>query len=225
MRECDYIRFLFNDLKESTSHLLYREYHTLFEEELQGHYPFTDETKHWLKELYVSEKYRDLSGEDRSFLFEKTHPFLFLRDLATMNNWRRGYMGQTRRDSIAGLLFSMTPEVALEAALALAKPDLVGQPVSQWFDANQVMKNLDYPMENQPILGAWRACAYYFLYMHFTTKEQPPQRDELHAMLLPFLGSLDFGRWQGEPDLQKACEVVLNALEPKKYETLVDTLV
>lgn len=224
MRECDFIRMLFSDLNEVVQGLALEGYPPLFEEEVQENYPFSVEVKFWLKELYASEKYQTLTGPDRILFFEKSHPFLFLRDLATLHNWNVGYRRAERRDQITGLLFSMTKEVAFEATLALCQPNMVGQPVSQWFDESQILKNLDLDVEGNPTAQAWKACAFYYLYLHFANRAQPPKHGEMLAMLNPFLNALDYGRWQGEERLKKACEQVLSILEPQKYQTLIDAL-
>jgi len=224
MRECDYIRLLFTDLQEITETLVLDDYPPLFEEEVQENFPFSIEVKYWLKELYTSEKYEQLKGGDRILFFEKSHPFLFLRDLATIHNWNAGYRRAERRDQISGLLFSMTKEVAFEATVALCQPNMVGQPVSQWFDEEKVIKNLEWGSSEPSKAMAWKACAYYYLYLHFANSANPPKHDEMMAMLDPFLNALDYGRWQGDQRLKKACEQVLTILEPQKYQTLVDKL-
>jgi|GEM_PF-2935972 len=224
MRQCDIIRHLFSDLKESTSQLVLGDYHNLFEKELQEHYPFSPDIENWLIELYKSEKYESLENEDRSLLFEKAHPFLFLRDLATINNWRQGFVGDKRRDQISGLFFSMTPEVALEASLALCQPKFVGESVSPWFDASQVMKNLEFQPGDSLDVDAWRGCAYFYLYMHFTNSEQPPQQDEIYVMMDPFRTALDHGRWKGNKALRAECQKTLRALEPEKFQTMIDRI-
>ena len=224
MRQCDIIRLLFNDLKESTSQLILGDYHDLFEQELQDHYPFNKEIEAWLVSLYQSEKYNTLEGDDRSLFFEKAHPFLFLRDLATLNNWRQGFGDDKRRDQVVGLFFSMTPDIALEASLAICRPSRLGLPVGSWFDAKQVMKNLEFQPDARPDVEAWRGSAFHFLYMFFTSPEQPPKQEELFVMLEPFQKALDFGFYHGGPQLKSECALALKALECQPYETMMDRL-
>ena len=224
MRQCDIIRFLFQDLKESTSHLLLGDYHSLFEEEIKEHFPFNDEIQGWLEELYRSEKYNTLEGSDRSLFFEKSHPFLFVRDLATLNNWRMGYFNTQRRDQVTGLLFSMTEETALEATLGLCRPSLVDQKQSQWFDADKAMKNLELSVDGSENLDAWRGCAYYFLYMFFTSRDYPPSQGELRQMLGPFREAVDLELWKEGGSLKKECQIVDRALTSSPYFTVVDSV-
>ena len=224
MRQCDIIRFLFRDLKESTSNLILGEYPNIFEEEIQEHYPFEEEISKWLLKLYQSEKYNVLEGADRSLLFEKSHPFLFVRDLATLNNWRGGYHNAQRRDQVTGLLFSMTEDIAFETTIALCQPSLVDEPKSKWFDANQAMANLDFNTDDNKTAHAWKACAYYYLYMHFTSKEQPPNGDELAGMLNPFRRAVDYGFYNGDIQLKHQCGIVNEALAPEQFQTLNDAV-
>ncbi|MCJ8278035.1 MAG: hypothetical protein HRT44_12835, partial [Bdellovibrionales bacterium] len=125
MKQPDAIQYLYSDLKVVTSELVMPGYVHIFEEEIQDYFPFNEAIMEWLTRLYNSEKYSFLDEEKLCLHFEKDHPFLFVRDLAHMNSWRREFIRKDRRDHITGLMFSGNPIFALEATLCLCRPSRI----------------------------------------------------------------------------------------------------
>lgn len=222
MRQCDIIKLLFRDLKDASSELILKDYNNLFESEMKEYFPFSEEILGWLKELYTSEKYNELQGRDRSILLEKAHPFLFVRDLASMNAWQQGFMSDERKDHISGLLFSQTPSLALEATLCLCRMTHQDLKQSSWFDINQAMKNLEYSPNDSHELKAWKGCAYLYLYLALTDSDHLPDRQEVEQLLEPFMESIEYCRRHGSYNLHKQCKIVCNMVRPHRYDTLED---
>lgn len=223
MKQSDAIQFLYRDLQVVTSDLNLESYDVIFEEEMEDYFPFNETIMDWLTKLYQSEKYGAFDEDKLSLYFEKDHPFLFIRDLAHINCWNRGYRRKDRKDHITGLMFSGNPSYALEATLAICRPSLIEESTSQWFDFKQAMANLDYSPQDSVLVQAWKACALYFLYFQLS-QGQPINREELLDLLDPYRESIEIAMYDGNEALRIECGRVTKFLRYDDTKTILDGL-
>lgn len=221
MKIAEAAHYLSHDFQVVTQHLCLNDYAPIFEEEMQEYFPFSEDLLGWLKELYCSEKYNSLSPSQLSLLFEKDHPFLFMRDLAHMNSWNLGYRSPLRRDHIAGLMFSSNNTFALEATFCLCRPSLIGEKESQWFDFKQAMTQIEKSIDMDFKVQAWKACALFYLYFHLS-EGQAIDRQELFELLEPYIESIEIAMYEGTPELKKECTLVTKTLQSQNSKTLLD---
>ncbi len=205
MKQSDAVQFLYRDLQIVTSHLRVKDYDHLFEEEMREYFPFNDNIMVWLKNLYSSEKYSAFDEEKLSLYYEKEHPFLFIRDLAHMNSWNKGFQSSERKDHITGLMFSSTPQYALEATLCLCRPSLIHLQQSQWFDFKQAMTNLELAAQSDWTQQAWKACALFYLYFHLSDSSDNLFKEELKELVEPYEKTIEMALFEGTPDLKGEC--------------------
>lgn len=221
MKQSDAVQFLYRDLKVVTTHLLLRDYDSVFEEEMEEYFPFNPSIMSWLGELYKSEKYGAFDESQLSLYFEKEHPFLFIRDMAFMNSWNMGYKRKDRMDHITGMMFSENPSYCVEATLCLCRPSLIDEPVSQWFDFKQAMNNLEKVPQDDLFLQAWKACALYYLYFQLS-QGQSIEKSDLLVLLDPYQETIETALYQGEDELIKECRLIKNFLSSKSLKTTLD---
>lgn len=222
MKQSDAVQFLYRDLQIVSSHLRLKDYDVLFEEEIREYFPFNENIMAWLRGLYAGEKYSAFDEEKLSVYYEKEHPFLFMRDLAHMNNWSAGMNSAERKDHITGLMFSNTPQYALEATLCLCRPSLIHLQQSQWFDFKQAMTNLEYAGSTEWSLQAWKGCALFYLYFHLSEKGSTLFKNEIEELISPYSKALEMGIYGEDDDLRKECTILNKMLAETQSRTLLD---
>lgn len=224
MNQTDALQFLYRDLQIVKSNLLIDDYDGLFEQEMQEFFPFSDEVMGWLNDLYSSEKYSSYDDNQLSLYYEKNHPFLFIRDLAHINNWYLGFESKERRDLITGMMFSGTPQYALEATICLCRPSQIRKDVSQWFDFKQAMGNLDFAADMDWSMQAWKACALFYLYFHLSDNIQSVQQDEVKELISPYIETIELAKVDGSDLLKQECAIVEHATTAQNTQHIVDGL-
>lgn len=224
MNQTEVLQFLYRDLQIVKSNLLIDDYDGLFEQEMQEYFPFNDDIMVWLTDLYASEKYSSYDESQLSLYYEKNHPFLFIRDLAHINNWYLGYDAKDRRDHITGMIFSGTPQYALEATICLCRPSQIKKEVSHWFDFKQAMTNLDFAGSMDWSMQAWKVCGLFYLYFHLSDSSQSIQQEDLLELISPYVETIEIAKIEGSHLLKKECAFIEHAITAKNTQHIVDGL-
>lgn len=222
MKQSDAVKFLYRDLEIVSSDLVLKDYDQVFEEEMQEFFPFNETIMDWLVKLYASEKYASFDEHKLSLYYEKDHPFLFIRDLAHINSWNLGHTSVERRDHITGLMFSGTPQYAMEATFAMCRPSRIGEPVSQWFDFKQAMNNAELAPLSDVSAQAWKAGAMFFLYFHLSGDAQNINRDELVELMEPYRETVDIAMHEGDQRLRQELGRITRMLRGDNTQEMLD---